>query len=126
MGASIWNEDARKLSQVKWLRERDQGWKSKNKNEEHEQRNLTLTCMLMNLQTQNTKNIMNSTSKGAKWIQGVILGCDNCFIFHWGNGYLSWCWNSWMNLYINILNILWEYVIEFEMILMNMKHPKSL
>jgi len=57
MGASIWNEDARKLSQVKWLRERDQRWKSKNKNEEHEQRNLTLTCMLINLQTQSTKKI---------------------------------------------------------------------
>jgi hypothetical protein len=69
---------------------------------------------------------MNSTSKGAKWIQRAILGCDNCFIFHWSNGYLSWCWNSWMNLYINILNILWECVTEFEMNLMNMEHPKSL
>ncbi len=31
-----------------------------------------------------------------------------------------------MNLYINILNILWECVTEFEMNLMNMEDPKSL
>jgi hypothetical protein len=75
--------------------------------------------------TKHKKN-KNSTSKGAKCIQKAILGCDNCFIFHWGNGHLNWCWNSWMNLYINILNILWECVTEFEMNLMNMEDPKSL
>jgi hypothetical protein len=31
--------------------------------------------------TKHKKN-KNSTSKGAKWIQKAILGCDNCFIFH--------------------------------------------
>jgi len=59
------------------------------------------------------------------WIQAIKTRCDHYLIFHQGNIYLSWCWNSWIDLYNNIFYVLCEHVRKFEMNPMNMEYPKT-
>jgi len=49
------------------------------------------------------------------WVIGTTMGCNHYLIFIVINGYLSWHWSFWMNLYNNIPNVLWEHVVKFEM-----------
>jgi hypothetical protein len=41
------------------------------------------------------------------------------------NGYVSCCWNFWMNFYNNICDVLWENLENFEMNLMSMEYSKA-